>query len=762
MAVFSSNLGYPRIGERREWKKTLESFWNGAISETELYDTMKRLRLRHVQKQMKKGIDLIPVGDFSLYDHMLDMAFMFGYIPSRFQHMSRGSLETYFAMARGAKHQSALEMTKWFNTNYHYIVPELENTTPILVENRLLHLYEEAKQELNIDTKPVMLGPITFLLLSKKYDHNDFKTHLSSLIPIYIQVLKELYEAGVSWVQIDEPILVQDIDETIIRFFHDVYDAFHAALPSLHIILQTYYESISHYKEIVSLPVAGIGLDFVHDEGINVSHMRKWGFPDDKVLAAGIIDGRNVWKSSLEAKANFIDHLAHYIDVDRLIIQPSCSLLHVPVTVQHEQSLPPLLKEALAFADEKLDEVYELTQYVKGDRTIDDFRHYDRHYQSFVMSSSRNVQSVQEALANIETYPTKRIDYSKRKHDHKKRWNLPVLPTTTIGSFPQTKEIRQARLKWKKGEWTEEHYQSFIRKEIKNWIHIQEKLDIDVLVHGEFERTDMVEFFGEKLTGIACTTNGWVQSYGSRCVRPPIIFGDVAFNKPMTVDETAYAQTLTHKPVKGMLTGPVTILNWSFVRNDIDRFHVLRQLALAIREEVLALEKNGIGMIQVDEPALREGLPLKRSKRTRYLEAAVEAFRLATCSVQPETQIHTHMCYSQFEDIIEAIDALDADVISIESSRSHGELVHSFEIYRYEREIGLGVYDIHSPRIPTIEEVGENIERALQVLDHHQFWVNPDCGLKTRNAEEAIAALKVMVEAAKIYRQKLVTKTVSQ
>lgn len=760
MAAISSNLGYPRIGERREWKKALELFWNGDISESSLLETLKKIRLSNLKKQHESGIELIPVGDFSFYDHVLDTAFMFGHIPSRFQHMDPRSIKTYFAMARGSEEAEALEMTKWFDTNYHYIVPELENKPPAFLENRLLKLYNEAKDELNIETKPVVLGPITFLMLAKKYEKRDFYKHLSAFIPVYIQLLTELHQAGAKWVQIDEPVLVQEIDESLIPLFKEVYEAFHEANPSLNILLQTYFESLSHYQHIVSLPVAAIGLDFVHDGGANSANIQKFGFPKDKILAAGLISGRNIWRASLEEKASKIDFLAQHVDVDRLIIQPSCSLLHVPVTVKNEHELPEILKNALSFADEKLSEVHQLTQYAKGELSISDLRYDDRYYTQFMNSDFRTNRNVQEAAAKIESYPTNRVDFSVRRKLHKNRWNLPILPTTTIGSFPQTKEIRQTRLKWRKGEYTNEQYESIIKDEIKKWIDIQEQLELDVLVHGEFERTDMVEYFGEKLKGIAVTKNGWVQSYGSRCVRPPIIYGDVAFDQPMTVKESVYAQSLTDKPVKGMLTGPVTILNWSFVRDDISYADVLRQIALAIREEVLALEKNGIGMIQVDEPAIREGLPLKRSKQNQYIENAVEAFKLATSSVKPETQIHTHMCYSQFEDMMEAIDKLDADVISIESSRSHGELVHAFEKYQYKREIGLGVYDIHSPRIPSVQEITENIDRALKVLDVHQFWVNPDCGLKTRAVTETVNALKIMVEATKAYRQAIAAKQI--
>ncbi|OAO81489.1 5-methyltetrahydropteroyltriglutamate-- homocysteine methyltransferase [Anoxybacillus flavithermus] len=748
MFIRSSNVGYPRIGEKREWKKALESFWNGQINEQQFIKTMEHIRLDSIRKQVEKGIDLIPIGDFSLYDHVLDTAFMFGYIPERFQQIDN-ALEQYFAMARGTNGQHALEMTKWFNTNYHYIVPEIGQTKPKLVENHLLKEYKLVKETFNLETKPVLLGPITFLLLSKQYERNEWRKHLAQLVPVYVELFKQLSEAGVSFVQIDEPILVQHIDDDIVDAFRDVYEVFHRDVPNINLILQTYFDSVSHYREIVTLPVAGIGLDFVHDDGENVKHINIHGFPKDKILVAGIVDGRNVWKSSLAQKATLLHHLAGV--AEQLIIQPSCSLLHVPVTTEHEHALPTELAGALSFADEKLDEIRMLTEYMKGNATIDDLIKYDEQTNTYFTKFRQQ----QEQTNDITTVPLSRTPYNERKKAQQAHLQLPLLPTTTIGSFPQTNDVRQARMRWKKGEWNDNQYKSFIKKEIAKWIKIQEQLQLDVLVHGEFERTDMVEFFGEKLQGMACTTNGWVQSYGSRCVRPPIIFSDIAYQQPMTIEETVYAQSLTTKPVKGMLTGPVTILNWSFVRDDISRKHVLMQLALAIREEVLQLEKEGIRIIQVDEPALREGLPLKKEKHASYWEDAITTFRLATSSVKEETQIHTHMCYSQFEHMMHVIDELDADVISIESSRSHGELVSSFETYEYQKEIGLGVYDIHSPRIPTKEEIREQIERALRVLRPEQFWVNPDCGLKTRKEKEAIDALKAMVEAAHEYRQQL-------
>ncbi|CUA81222.1 5-methyltetrahydropteroyltriglutamate--homocysteine S-methyltransferase [Anoxybacillus suryakundensis] len=747
MLIYSSNVGYPRIGEKREWKKALESFWNGQMNEEQFTKTMETIRLDSIRKQVEKGIDLIPIGDFSLYDHVLDTAFMFGYIPERFKQIVN-PLEQYFAMARGTNGQHALEMTKWFNTNYHYIVPEIGQTKPKLVENRLLQEYKLIKETFHIEAKPVLLGPITFLLLSKQYDRNEWRKHLAHLVPVYVELLKQLGEAGVSFVQMDEPILVQNIDDDIINAFHHVYNVFHRDIPNINIILQTYFASVSHYREVVALPVAGIGLDFVHDDGENMEVINTYGFPKDKILVAGIVDGRNVWKSSLVQKAKLLHHLAGVSE--QLIIQPSCSLIHVPVTTKHEHTLPTELASTLSFADEKLDEIRMLTEHMKGNVTIDELIKYDEQTTVYFSKFRQSKQT-----DDITTVPLNRTSYSERQKAQRAHLQLPLFPTTTIGSFPQTSDVRQARMKWKKGEWNDNQYKSFIKKEIAKWIDIQEQLRLDVLVHGEFERTDMVEFFGEKLQGMACTTNGWVQSYGSRCVRPPIIFGDIAHLHPMTVGETVYAQSLTNKPVKGMLTGPVTILNWSFVRNDISRKQVLMQLALAIREEVLLLEKEGIRIIQVDEPALREGLPLKKEKHASYWEDAVIAFRITTSSVKKETQIHTHMCYSQFEHMMHVIDELDADVISIESSRSHGELVSVFETYEYEKGIGLGVYDIHSPRIPTKEELSEQIERALRVLRPEQFWVNPDCGLKTRKEEETIAALQVMVEAAREYRERL-------
>ncbi|MEB3752610.1 5-methyltetrahydropteroyltriglutamate--homocysteine S-methyltransferase [Geobacillus sp. FSL W8-0032] len=749
LAIHSSNLGYPRIGEQREWKKALESFWNGQLEEANLMETMKTIQLSSIKKQMAKGIELIPIGDFSLYDHVLDTAFMFGYIPKRFGQESERRWDTYFAMARGTSSQPAMAMTKWFNTNYHYIVPELDGLQPRLMENFLLRDYQFIKDNLSIETKPVLLGPVTFLILAKLSTGVHWHKHLQLLVPVYIELLDELYRAGVRWVQVDEPILVQEIDEDIVAAVEYVYHSFHQKVPGVQLILQTYFESLSNYPEIVSLPVAGFGLDFVHDDGENLYNMKKYGFPKGKWLAAGMIDGRNVWKSTLVQKAALLEELSKH--TEHLIIQPSSSLLYVPITVKHEHRLPKGLVDSLAFADEKLDEVRLLAEYAQGKRSLSDLCHYDE--QTGEALRLLRGQSIKKTMHPIEQ--TERPPYAKRRQAQQQHLKLPLLPTTTIGSFPQTREVRQARLKRKKQEWDEKQYQTFIRKQIAKWIEIQEKLELDVLVHGEFERTDMVEFFGEKLGGIACTTNGWVQSYGSRCVRPPIIFGDVVHLCPITVEESVYAQSLTEKPVKGMLTGPVTLYNWSFVRRDLPRSAVLNQLALAVRQEVLALEQAGIRIIQVDEPALREGLPLKRQKQPAYWQEAVYAFRLATSAVRLETQIHTHMCYSDFSEMIDIIDDLDPDVISIEAARSGGELLSLFEIHTYRKQIGLGVYDIHSPRIPSRDEILIQLERALRVLRPDQFWVNPDCGLKTRTEKEAIASLQAMVAAAKEMRNRL-------
>ena len=555
--------------------------------------------------------------------------------------------------------------------------------------------------------------------------------------------------------QVDEPILVTKLSDEDVQRLNKIYETFAAAVPGLNIMLQTYFESVENYNDIVALPVQGVGLDFVHGLSGNTQSIRTSGFPADKVLGAGIIDGRGIWKASLQTKLNLLNELTEFVTPERIIVQSSCSLLHVPVTTDREAKLTSELKNALAFADEKLDEIVLLTTALSSPSAeitakIDEA---ELTLQALQQSEDRNRTAVQKAVASISVQqPERSRPFAERHEAQQAKWQLPLFPTTTIGSFPQSAEVRKARQLWRKGELNNEQYAAFIREQIDIWIKIQEEIGIDVLVHGEFERTDMVEFFGEKLAGFAFTQFGWVQSYGSRCVKPPIIFGDVAFTGEMTVEETKYAQSQTERPVKGMLTGPITIMNWSFVREDIAREQIAYQLAYALRQEVEALEQAGIGMIQVDEPAVREGLPLKENEQADYLAWAVKAFRISTCTVHETTQIHTHMCYCEFHDMIDSIEAMDADVISIETSRSHGELIHSFEENTYELGIGLGVYDIHSPRVPSVDEMSSMIERALRVLDPKLFWINPDCGLKTRGQEETVASLRNMVDATRIAR----------
>ncbi|MFS0869144.1 5-methyltetrahydropteroyltriglutamate--homocysteine S-methyltransferase [Paenibacillus xylanilyticus] len=753
----SSILGYPRIGADREWKKALEAFWSGKLEEAAFHTHLQEIRLAHLRKQQDQGIDLIPVNDFSYYDHILDTAVMFGIVPKRFTYDGGAvPLSVYYGIARGTKDAAASEMTKWFNTNYHYIVPELNDVTPVFTENKPLIAYREAKENLGIEGKPVIVGPLTFLKLSKGYDKSETEAWIDRLLPLYTQLLQELAEEGVQWVQIDEPVLVTQLCETDLQLLQKIYQTFAAKVPSLNILLQTYFESVENYSEIIALPVQGIGLDLVHGLSANLQSIKDLGFPADKVLGAGVIDGRGIWKASLKEKLALLEELTEFVAPERLIVQSSCSLLHVPVTTERETKLAPALKSSLAFADEKLNEIVLLTKACNTDSTdlLAEIDNADQALLSLQQSEERYRIDIQQAVASLRVQePERSLPFAKRHAAQQEKWQLPLFPTTTIGSFPQSAEVRKARQLWRKGELDNEQYAHFIREQIDTWIKIQEDIGLDVLVHGEFERTDMVEFFGEKLAGFAFTQFGWVQSYGSRCVKPPIIFGDVAFVQEMTVEETKYAQSQTKQPVKGMLTGPITIMNWSFVREDIPREHIAYQLAYALRQEVEALEQAGIGMIQVDEPAVREGLPLKENEQADYLAWAVKAFRISTCTVQETTQIHTHMCYCEFHDMIDSIQAMDADVISIETSRSHGELIHSFELNTYKLGIGLGVYDIHSPRIPSLEEMTNMIDRALRVLDPNLFWINPDCGLKTRGREETVASLRNMVDATKIARE---------
>lgn len=740
MTIKTTNLGFPRLGHKREWKKAIESYWNNKITKAELDDTLQQLHRSNLILQQNYNLDSVPVGDFSLYDHILDTSLLFNIIPTRFQDRDVDD-DLLFDIARGNKSHVASALVKWFNTNYHYIVPEWDNVTPRVNRNRLLERFNEAKA-LNINAHPVIVGPVTFVALSKGGDQS-FEDKVRTLLPLYVEVLQSLIDAGAELIQIDEPILVTDKAAELEAITREAYEAFAEADVAKSLVIQTYFER-ANVKFLSALPVKGLGLDFVHDRGYNLQQIENGDFDRSKTLFAGIIDGRNVWAADVEAKKALIEKLSQYSD--DLYINPSSSLLHVPVSLEDEV-LEDDIRDGLSFATEKLETLDALKRAVNDNDT----EAYDRLHAQYIRFQSQAFKNLEYDFDSVRA---KRASaFSERKVVQQQRLNLPDLPTTTIGSFPQSPEVRKQRADWKNNRISDEAYRQFVQDEIKRWIEIQEDIGLDVLVHGEFERNDMVEFFGEKLDGFLVTKFGWVQSYGSRAVKPPIIYGDVKWTAPLTIDETVYAQSLTDKPVKGMLTGPVTILNWSFERVDIPRSTVQDQIALAINEEVLALEKAGIQVIQVDEPALREGLPLRKEYHEDYLVKAVHSFKLATSSVTDETQIHTHMCYSQFGQIIHAIHDLDADVISIETSRSHGDLIKDFEDIDYDLGVGLGVYDIHSPRIPTEEEITTAIERGLQQIDRSLFWVNPDCGLKTRKEDEVKAALTVLVNSARKLRQ---------
>lgn len=759
MTYTTTVVGYPYIGEDREWKKALEAFWRNELTEEDFLQQIKKIRLARIDKQLRSGIDIVTVGDFTRYDRMLDTAMMFGLVPKRFGWQGgKVDLQTYYAVARGNKEAVASEMTKWFNTNYHYIVPEYEGQTLQLTENTILTDFLEVKDAFGITAKPTLIGPYTFCKLTKGYDKVSQVAFILALLPLYAQVIQELVTAGADWVQLEEPALVSTLEEAEVKLVQEIYTQLAAAVPEANIMLQTYFESLSAYNTLIELPVQGFGLDFVHGYTKNMEALRQFGFPQDKVLGIGIVNGRDIWRANLAEVSTTIKAIEQLASVQELWIQSSCSLQHVPISTALETKLDPVLKNALAFADEKLAEISEVAKYLK------EKNHTSNHTISESMKAIgalkkhpvRNNQAVQQEMQTVSSEDFERQnDFNSRQLIQQQSLQLPLFPTTTIGSFPQSEEVKRTRNAWRKKQISDEAYADFVAQETKRWIAIQEDLDIDVLVHGEFERTDMVEYFGEKLTGFAFTEKAWVVSYGSRCVKPPIIYGDVAWEAPMTVKETAYAQSLTNRYVKGMLTGPVTILNWSFVRDDIARKEVTYQIALALRKEVEALEAAGISIIQVDEPALREGLPLRKEHWDAYLDWTVNAFKLATASIKDETQIHTHMCYCEFNDFIEPISALDADVISIETSRSHGELIASLQINPYEKGIGLGVYDIHSPRVPSEQEMLRIMQDSLQVLSKNQFWVNPDCGLKTRKEPETVAALAHMVTAAKTLRQQV-------
>lgn len=747
MTIKTSNLGFPRLGRKREWKKAIEGYWSNKYDLETLHQQLTDLHKENLLLQKNYNLSSIPVGDFSLYDHILDTSLLFNIIPERFQGKDVDD-DLLFDIARGNKEHVASALIKWFNTNYHYIVPEWDHAEPKLNKNVLLERFNYA-QSLNVTAHPVIVGPITFVKLSKG-GTQSFEEKVNTLLPLYKEVLQSLVDAGAEYIQIDEPSLVTDDSSEYETITQAAYDYFAEAGLGEHLVVQTYFERVN-LKFLNGLPVKGLGLDFVHDNGFNLQQIKAEDLDNSKTLYAGIIDGRNVWAADIEAKKELIETLQTYSS--NLVIQPSSSLLHVPVSLDDE-TLDTSIAEGLSFATEKLDELDAL-RHLFNDNDDTKYNELKARYERFQNQSFKNLEYDFDSVRT-----SRQSAFKERKKAQDARLNLPDLPTTTIGSFPQSQEVRKYRADWKNNRITDAAYKDFLKNEIARWIKIQEDIGLDVLVHGEFERNDMVEFFGEKLQGFLVTKYGWVQSYGSRAVKPPVIYGDVKWTEPLTVKETLYAQSLTDKPVKGMLTGPVTILNWSFERVDLPREEVQDQIALAINEEVLALENEGIQIIQVDEPALREGLPLRSEYHADYLDKAVRSFKLSTSSVADATQIHTHMCYSQFGQIIHAIYDLDADVISIETSRSHGDLIQDFEDITYDLGIGLGVYDIHSPRIPTEAEITEAINRALQEIDRSLFWVNPDCGLKTRKEDEVKEALSVLVNSVDKLRKSTNTATV--
>jgi 5-methyltetrahydropteroyltriglutamate--homocysteine methyltransferase len=751
--ILSSSLGFPRIGGHRELKSALESHWSGASSLAELNRLAASLRARHWFVQQKAGIDHIPSNDFSLYDQMLDTVAMLGAVPPRFGHQGGAvASDLYFAMARGRQDAQAMEMTKWFDTNYHYIVPELTADTAFaLSSSKALDDYNEARF-LGISTRPVLIGPVTFLKLAKMRDGSDRWALLPRVLPVYADLLVKLVRAGASWVQIDEPVLVADLDDADRAALRTAYAEL-SKVPA-RILLATYFGAVGdNLATLASLPVAGVHIDLVRAPQQLEQVCRT--IPGGRFLSLGLVDGRNIWKTALTDAERLIAQ-AQELRGGALMVGPSCSLLHVPVDLDTETRLDAELRGWLAFATQKLAEIAALARAGNGRRDSRYFLDNARSAGSRLASPRIHDPAVKARLAAVTpAMATRAPGFQERIRRQQSLLNLPLLPTTSIGSLPQTREVREIRARFKKGEVAKAAYEQVLEEKTAEAMRWQDEIGIDVPVHGEFERNDMVEYFGEQLKGFAFTERAWVQSYGSRCVKPPIIFGDVSRPGPMTVRWTRMAQKYTGKPVKGMLTGPVTILQWSFVRDDQPRSQTCRQIALAIRDEVADLEKAGVGIIQIDEAALREGLPIRKSQWREYLDWAVEAFRLTASGAGAATQIHTHMCYSQFNDIIEAVAAMDADVISIETSRSAMALLEAFADFSYPNDIGPGVYDIHSPRVPSQQEMEDLLEKALKVLTPEQLWVNPDCGLKTRGWAEVKPALVSMVAAAKAVRGRL-------
>ncbi|GKV78845.1 5-methyltetrahydropteroyltriglutamate--homocysteine methyltransferase [Pectobacterium carotovorum subsp. carotovorum] len=752
MAIVNHTLGFPRVGLRRELKKAQESYWAGNATQEELLTVGRELRARHWQQQKDAGVDLLPVGDFAWYDHVLTTSLLLGNVPARHQNKDGSvDLDTLFRIGRGraptGQPAAAAEMTKWFNTNYHYMVPEFTKGQQFkLTWTQLLDEVDEALA-LGHNVKPVLLGPVTYLWLGKvKGEQFDRLSLLKDILPVYQQVLAELAKRGIEWVQIDEPALVLELPQAWLAAFKPAYDALQGQVK---LLLTTYFDSVSQNLETIkTLPVQGLHVDLVHgkDDAATLNAQ----LPANWVLSLGVINGRNVWRADL---SNWFERLQPLVGTRDLWLGSSCSLLHSPIDLSVEVRLDDEVKSWFAFAIQKCAELSLLSQALNSGngQALDA---YSAPIRARRTSTRVNNAAVAQRLAAITAQDSQRQNvYSVRADAQRERFNLPAWPTTTIGSFPQTTEIRGLRLDFKQGRLDGNNYRTGISEHIKQAVAEQERLGLDVLVHGEAERNDMVEYFGEHLDGFVFTQNGWVQSYGSRCVKPPVIIGDVSRPEAITVEWAKYAQSLTDKPMKGMLTGPVTILCWSFPREDVTRETIAKQIALALRDEVADLEAAGIGIIQIDEPALREGLPLHRSDWDAYLAWAVDAFRLNAAVAKDDTQIHTHMCYCEFNDIMDSIAALDADVITIETSRSDMELLESFEEFEYPNEIGPGVYDIHSPNVPSVEWMEALLKKAAQRIPAERLWVNPDCGLKTRGWPETRQALANMVQAAQRLRE---------
>jgi 5-methyltetrahydropteroyltriglutamate--homocysteine methyltransferase len=752
----TSVIGFPRIGTLRELKFASEKYFRKEIEAEELQQIAETLRKTHWSIQKEAGIDYISSNDFSFYDMTLDTAVLLNIIPKRYKELELSGLDTYFAMARGYQGASgdvkALAMKKWFNTNYHYIVPEVEDDTVIqLSGNKLVDEYAEAKA-LGIETKPVVIGAYTMLRLCRFTGKKLALDYVEDIISAYQNLVKKCEENQIAWVQFDEPALVWDMEESDIALFHKIYDGILSCKKHSHILLQTYFGDVRDiYQDLIQMPFDGIGLDFIEGkETLNL--VNTYGFPQDKQLFAGLVNGKNIWKNCFDKTLKVLQTLND--KKIKAVLSTSCSLLHVPYTLKHEHKISQEYLAYFAFAEEKLGELKELSILADAADYMKEAA-YKENQKLFAEERDCKNADVKKRLSEVTENDYVRLpERSTRQKLQKKVLGLPEFPTTTIGSFPQTKDVKANRQAYRKGEISEQEYIDFNRKKIAECVALQEEIGLDVLVHGEYERNDMVEYFGEALGGFLFTEKAWVQSYGTRCVKPPVIRGDVYRKNPITVAWSVYAQSLTKKPMKGMLTGPVTILNWSFPREDISIRESIAQIALAIRDEVLDLEANGIQVIQIDEAALREKLPLRKSDwYTEYLDFAISAFRLTHSGVKPETQIHTHMCYSEFTDIIAAIDDMDADVITFEASRSDLQILDSLRENHFETEVGPGVYDIHSPRVPSVEEIVNALHIMLTKIEKDKLWVNPDCGLKTRGTKETEASLRNMVEAAKEIRK---------